>query len=132
MTAKGYASMYSGRANPERELTPTEISAVKEIMSSLSEPWTGATHPQLGFTGYGVWSPDENWYVSADFRGFATVWDVKKLGLDYYKDTVGLTAYLASILKEMLDKHYEDDKKAMDDYIASLVPFVTPPWEPNL
>ena len=116
MTTKGYASMYSGMPNPERDLTPEEVSKVKELMSRLDEPWTGPNHPQMGFTGYGVWDGEDNWYVSVDFRGFATVWNGTKMGVDYYKDDVGLTAYLQSILKETVDRHVEDAQELMEEF----------------
>lgn len=118
MTTRGYASMYSGLPNPERVLTEEEVSKVKEMMSRLDEPWTEAHHPKMGFTGYGAWNGKENWYVSVDFRGFAAVWTGKRMELDYFKDTVGLTTYLQSILKATVDRHFEDAQELMQDFVA--------------
>jgi hypothetical protein len=117
MTAIGYANMYSGMENPQRELTEEEINKVKELVSKLETPYTGPTYERLGFSGFSV-SDGENWLVNSHFTCWCSVWD--KQELKHYEDTVGLIAYLEEILTPMVEKHYKDAQEIMSTYYEDL------------
>jgi hypothetical protein len=117
MTAKGYANLYSGRQNPERQLMEEEINKVKELVSKLKIPYTGPTYERLGFSGFSV-SDGDNWLVVSHLTCWCTVWD--KQELKHYEDTVGLIAYLEEILTPMVKQHYKDAQKVMGAYYEDL------------
>src|SRR5277367_1300854 len=102
MTAIGYANMYSGFRNPERELTEEEITKVKQLVSKLETPYIGPTHPKMGFSGFIV-SDGDNWLVNSNLTCWCSVWENQEL--KHYEDTVGLVGYLEEILTPMIDKY---------------------------
>lgn len=116
MKTIGYAQMYSGMPNPERELTEEEANIVEELVSKLEIPYTGSFHPNMGFTGFGV--SNEDWWVNSNFLYWCSVW--KNGELKHYEDTVGLIEYLEEILTPMVEKHYEDMQKVMADYYENM------------
>src|ERR1700677_3688626 len=107
MTATGYANMYSGMKNPQRELTEEEINRIKELVSKLKLPYIGSTSERLGFSGFSVLD-GENWVVISHFTCWCSVWDER--GLKHYEDTVGLINYLEEILTPMVEKHHRDSQ----------------------
>ena len=120
MTAIGYANMYSGIQNPERELTEEESIKVKELVSQLKELYTGPTHPKLGFTGFSVWYKEEEFYVMSNFTFWCGIWSAEAQELKYYEDTVGLITYLEEILTPMVEKHRRDMQEIMSVHYENL------------
>lgn len=120
MTVIGYAQIYSGMQNPERELTEEETAKVKELVSRLEVLYTGSKSPGLGATGFSVLHKEENWYVMSNFTCWCAVWSNETQELKYYEDTVGLIGYLEEILTPMVKKHYEDMQRVMADYYENM------------
>jgi hypothetical protein len=104
----GSPSMYSGRENPQRELTDEEIVKIKDLISQLTIV-SAAHNPTLGFNGYGV--GNEDWYISGSFYGQVLVFEDNSLTA--YKDTVGVTAYLHLILGHLVREHLEEHEKVL-------------------
>jgi hypothetical protein len=120
MTTKGYTNMYSGMQNPERELTEEETNKVKYLISKLEIPYTGPTHPKMGFSGFGVCCAEENWLVQSYFTCWCSVWSSQAQELKHYEDTVGLIAYLEEILIPMVNQHYENTQEGMEKYYEEM------------
>jgi hypothetical protein len=120
MIATGYAQMYSGMPNPERELTEEESNKVKELVSQLKVPYIGPKHSKLGFTGFIISYKEENWCVISNFTCWCIVWSDQDQELKYYEDTVGLIGYLEEILTPMVDKHLQDMQQVMTNYYEEM------------
>jgi hypothetical protein len=123
MKVTGYISMYSGRQNPEMDLSPEVSKHICELLYKAYEESEKPLHHKLGFNGYIIaWYPEdgESWpavhlhvYNGVnEVRCFATCSSVK--------DTVGLETYLAETLSPCLQKHQEDMAKAMAEYYENL------------
>lgn len=120
--------MYSGRMNPEKELTDEELQNLKDLVYGLEVPYPGHAHGHLGFSGYSADLGDR--YIIASLHGHVRVFDRQGEG-KAYSDTTGVLAYLCKIMTPVMIKHQADAKKAMDDYMASQFPYNGPPGEPN-
>ena len=118
MTTKGYANMYSGMPNPERELTEEEISKIEYLISQLTIPYTGSVHHKFELGGYTVSNVEKNWCIISHFTCWCSIW--KDQELKNYEDTVGLIAYLEEILQPMADKHIKDSQEAMERYYEEM------------
>ena len=118
--------MTSGIRGPESELTDEQSAKAAELVQQLTEEW-GAEKPHglshLHPTSYIVSWNNEDSPVSSvhvDAYGFTMVWMAGDTDWKYYKDTVGLWAYLAptgySALRQWLDLH----EKAIKEYNETL------------
>jgi hypothetical protein len=117
MPVIGYADMYSGAENPQRQLTDQEASRVEELISQLTVPYTGLIHINLGFSGFSV-SDGENWVVVAHSTCWCSVWQNQEL--KHYEDTVGLLAFLEEILTPMMDQHLQEESRVMAAYYEEM------------
>lgn len=120
--------MYSGAQNPEKELTDQEITDIRALVTGLNVPYPGQAHGHLGFSGYAATFGDM--HVIASLYGHIRVFTSGGQETAY-SDTTGVLAYLCKIMTPVMIKHQEDAKKQMDDYVASMFPYESNPWEPN-
>lgn len=105
--------MYSGRQNPETDLTDEEHNTLKELVAGLNNGYPGQAHSCLGFSGYSAQVDDK--YVIASPFGFVNVFDSKGESTAYL-DTTGVMAYLCKIMTPAMVKHIEEGYKAMEAY----------------
>lgn len=120
--------MYSGMQNPEKELTDQEITDIRTLVAGLDTTYPGQAHGHLGFSGYAASFQDM--HVIASLYGHIRVFDAE--GHEKaYSDTTGVLAYLCKIMTPVMIKHQQEAKKQMDDYVASMFPYESNPWEPN-
>lgn len=123
MKVTGYISMYSGRPNPEMDLSPKISEQICNMLNKAYEKAEKPFYPKLGFNGYIVaWYPEEGetWPV-VHIHVYDGLIDVSCFTTrSSLKDTVGLEAYLADTLAPCLQKHQEDMAKAMAEYYENL------------
>lgn len=114
MKAYCTALMYSGQRNPDKNLTDEEFEHVKKLASQLSGTKIPKSNHGLGFTGFGVFS--DNFGVFGLFSGKVEIWDEDTQNWIGYYDTVGLCAYLHTIMNDTLQKHYQQSNIAISNY----------------
>lgn len=131
MTVSFYISMTSGIRGPEGELTEEQANKVTELIQQLTEEWVGQQPGGLSHlhaTNYivsGLEGPALS--VAVDAYGFTRVWTNSNSDWRYYKDTVGLWAYLAPIGYSTLRKWLDEAEKAMKEYQEKLAQGVNNP-----
>ena len=94
--------MYSGRQNPEKELTDQETEDIRNLVAGLDTPYPGKAHSHLGFSGYAA--SLGNMHVIASLYGFIQIFD--EHGEEKaYSDTTGVLAYLCRIMTPVMVEH---------------------------
>lgn len=123
-----YAMMYSGRQNPEKELTSEELETIQDLLSQLKEPWLGPSHPRLGFTGYGATYELDGWIQScqADISGFVHKWDKDTNEWDVFADTSGVLPYLMKIMVPTMQEHYKEGYASYNSFNKDPQSWVAP------
>ncbi|SRR5579871_6604189 len=126
MNPKASILLYSGLPNPEKELTPEELSHIQDLVSKLEEP-TPPQHSHLGFSGYSAsW---ESTHVIAHFSGHVSVYSDHEV--KHYYDTCGVMAYLCQLLTPIMVEHNKNADKMLTDWIAFTFPVPSNPWDPQ-
>lgn len=131
MTVSFYISMTSGIRGPEAELTQEQSDKVSELVQQLTDEWVGDKPGGLGHlhaTNYIVSGLNglAN-SVAVDAYGFTRVWENGSSDWRYFKDTVGLWAYLAPIGYAALRKWLDEAEKAHEEYYEKLAKGVNNP-----
>jgi hypothetical protein len=118
-----YICMTSGIRGPEGELSEELSKEISELAGRLTEPWDGSTLEgrrlgDLSPTHYAVsWLDKDSPVVSlrTTANGYVTVWRQGDTDWHEYKDTMGIWAKLAPTGSVILQKWYDDMRKAMED-----------------
>lgn len=122
MTIYCSALIYSGSRSPERELTDEEADYVRGLISQLTTRCP-SSHSKLGFSGFAVFDRDETKTTTETtlaayglFNGEAKIWDTSVSDWVSYFDTVGLCAYLFTIMNDTLQAHYNQSALMMEGF----------------